>query len=361
MKNIIRICLFIFCFQNMALGKSWPEIYKQNTPGIVFIFSKGGLCSGALISDQLILTAWHCVSAARPIHVGWSDNPEESLDAFVVAADSNRDLAILQLEKKVTKPILQILEEKGTLVEGDAIATIGHPMGAGLDKGGLKEGHSYIMSSGIVSRVGPNHIITDMAVNPGNSGGPVFNSDGKIIAVVSAKLGGVLVDNIGYLISYKHIHTLLKKLNDAQKDKKPFPAPFPKSSVYFGMQYFTDSDLARFNANKDGFAFEFGAYLYDRFHLAWNKKFVESSDYSALSVDQVYVGYQLQYEFTNSLVMTFTPAFGRKYVFSPNNLEEVKNLIALRTQVLGFNLTYEAQTQDLRKRSLSIGVSFWNW
>ena len=66
----------------------------------------------------------------------------------------------------------------------------------------------WSVSAGIVSNVGPRLIQTDAALNPGNSGGPAVDSEGRVIGIVSRKLSG---DNVAFLSSVDNLHKLIQE------------------------------------------------------------------------------------------------------------------------------------------------------
>lgn len=135
--------------------------------------------SGFIISpDGKILTNAHVVDGAETVTVRLSDNTE--YQAKVVGKDKQSDVALLKIEAK-NLPIVK-LGNSDQLSVGEWVLAIGSPFG--LD---------YSATQGIVSALSrrlPNEtyvpfIQTDAAVNPGNSGGPLFNTRGEVVGVNS--------------------------------------------------------------------------------------------------------------------------------------------------------------------------------
>ena len=139
--------------------------------------------SGFVVSkDGLIVTNDHVVDGATQVQVkvGTSDKVQ---DATVVGADPSRDLALLKVDGS-NLPTLS-LGDSSTVAVGDPTYAIGNPFG--LD---------HTLTTGIVSALqrslqAPDGatidgaIQTDAALNPGNSGGPLLDADGKVIGVNS--------------------------------------------------------------------------------------------------------------------------------------------------------------------------------
>jgi serine protease Do len=148
-----------------------------------------GLGSGFIIStDGIILTNAHVVADASEITVKLTDRRE--FDAKVLGVDRRTDIAVLKIEAK-NLPVVKI-GHASELKVGEWVAAIGSPFG-----------FENTITSGIVSakaRALPDEnyvpfIQTDVAVNPGNSGGPLFNMDGEVVGVNSqifSRTGGFM-------------------------------------------------------------------------------------------------------------------------------------------------------------------------
>jgi putative serine protease PepD len=155
--------------------------------------------SGFVVSkDGLIVTNDHVVDGASRVQVvvGTSKQAQE---ATVVGADSSRDLALLKVDGRDLKTLS--LGDSSSVGVGDATYAIGNPYG--LD-------HTF--TTGIVSALNRDlqspdgatiagAIQTDAALNPGNSGGPLLDADGKVIGVNSqietGSTGGAEGGNVG--------------------------------------------------------------------------------------------------------------------------------------------------------------------
>jgi serine protease Do len=136
-----------------------------------------GQGSGFIVSsDGLILTNAHVVRDAREVMVKFADRRE--LKAKVLGADQATDIAVLRVAAK-DLPTVQFGDPK-TLQVGDYVLAIGAPFG-----------FEQTVTAGIVSAKGRSlpgdtyvpFIQTDAAVNPGNSGGPLFDADGNVVGI----------------------------------------------------------------------------------------------------------------------------------------------------------------------------------
>jgi len=138
-----------------------------------------GLGSGFIVSpDGYIVTNAHVVDGASEVIVRLTDRRE--FTAKVVGADKRTDIAVVKIDAK-NLPALEF-STKPTVKRGEWVIAIGSPFG-----------FENSVSAGVVSgvhRALPDgqmvpFIQTDVAVNPGNSGGPLLNSQGQVVGVNS--------------------------------------------------------------------------------------------------------------------------------------------------------------------------------
>ena len=136
-----------------------------------------GLGSGFIISsDGLILTNAHVVREAKDVTVKLSDRRE--FTAKVLGTDTTTDIAVLRIDAK-DLPVVRLGDPK-SLEVGDPVLAIGAPFGL-----------EQSATQGIVSAKGRSlpgdavvpFIQTDAAVNPGNSGGPLFDGTGSVVGI----------------------------------------------------------------------------------------------------------------------------------------------------------------------------------
>ena len=138
-----------------------------------------GQGSGFIISaDGIILTNAHVVKGAKEVTVKLTDRRE--LQAKVLGADPKTDIAVLKVEGK-NLPVVT-LGKVSDLRVGEWVLAIGSPFG-----------FENTVTAGVVSAKGRSlpddsavpFIQTDVAVNPGNSGGPLFNARGEVVGINS--------------------------------------------------------------------------------------------------------------------------------------------------------------------------------
>jgi len=200
---------------------SIPEIAAQNSGSVVEIYTESvtrngrmgqfvteGAGSGVIITqDGYIVTNNHVIDGASKITARLSKGTE--YDATLVGRDPKTDLAVIKISAKGLQPA--VYGDSNNLVVGELAVAIGNPLG---QLGGT-------VSEGIISALSRSINIdgemmtllqTTAAVNPGNSGGGLFNCYGELIGVVNAKSSGTDIEGIGFAIPVNTVKTVAESL-----------------------------------------------------------------------------------------------------------------------------------------------------
>ena len=164
--------------------------------------------TGFALKNNYIVTNYHVIDRAKSISIlGINGNFTKGYSADVIATDKNIDLAILKVNG-VTIPTANIpYSVKTTNAEvGEEVFVLGYPMTSTM-------GEEIKLTTGVVSsRSGFQGDVslyqTTAPIQPGNSGGPLFDSKGNIIGIVSAKHTGA--ENVGYAIKASYLRNLLE-------------------------------------------------------------------------------------------------------------------------------------------------------
>ena len=154
-----------------------------------------------IAEDGFILTNNHVVAYAvqggYDVTVMTYDGTK--YDAEIVGADEGNDIAVLKIDATGLNPVT--FADSDSIAVGDTVYAVGNPLGE-LD---------FTMTTGLVSAldrtitadenyVPINMFQIDAAVNPGNSGGPVYNAAGQVIGVVTAKSAASGVEGLGFAV-----------------------------------------------------------------------------------------------------------------------------------------------------------------
>ena len=152
--------------------------------------------SGVILSaDGYIVTNHHVIEHAQEIYVRTYDGNQ--FPATLVGSDQQTDLAVIKIDARGLRPA-QFADSDAVRV-GQTSVAIGNPLGT---LGGT-------VTQGIVSATDRQITIdghemtlmqTSAAVNPGNSGGGLFNASGELIGVVNAKSTGMDIEGLGFAI-----------------------------------------------------------------------------------------------------------------------------------------------------------------
>ena len=139
------------------------------------------LGSGFIISaDGVVVTNNHVIEAADAIEVILQNG--QRFEATVVGRDPATDIAVLRMHARAPLPYVNMGDSDSARV-GDIVLAIGNPFGLG---GSLSVGVVSARNRNIDAGRYDDFIQTDAAINRGNSGGPLFNTDGDVIGVNTA-------------------------------------------------------------------------------------------------------------------------------------------------------------------------------
>ncbi|HLX54993.1 MAG TPA: serine protease, partial [Aquella sp.] len=173
--------------------------------------------SGFVVStDGIIATNAHVINNAKIIYISISsENGPNKYLAKVILKDSKNDVALLQITDSSFKKFISIpysILEKADI--GEKVFTIGYPLNDIM-------GTNYKVTDGIISsKTGISDDVRyfqiTVPLQPGNSGGPLFNSQGNIIGLTTARLNGeavgTQVENVNYAIKSSYLLNLYNML-----------------------------------------------------------------------------------------------------------------------------------------------------
>lgn len=170
--------------------------------------AKTGSGTGFFISTKgHLLTCAHVVEGADEVTVTLKN---KKLPATIELLDTEQDLAILKVKNGRYKALIMADSDKAEIAED--LHVIGFPLGVSLGKN-VKVNRGTL--AGIVINKNGKRLQIDASVNPGNSGGPVFNDRGQVIGIASSKLAGEGISGIGFAIP---ANTAVKHLEDRGVD-----------------------------------------------------------------------------------------------------------------------------------------------
>jgi S1-C subfamily serine protease len=144
---------------------------------VLTVFSGDGMGSGFLVSrDGYVLSNQHVVGDATQVKLRWADGTETVGE--VVRSDRRRDVALIKTDPRGRAPLAV---RRDSVQPGDTVFAIGTPLDAKLQN---------TVTRGVVSGTrildGFNFIQSDVAVTSGNSGGPLLDEKGAVVALTVA-------------------------------------------------------------------------------------------------------------------------------------------------------------------------------
>jgi len=205
------------------------QVYKMNIGAVCGISTQvtadlwgvetTGICTGSgfvLTEDGYIVTNHHVVADADEGTVVVQFYSGEEYPAAIVGTDSMNDIALLKIEAKGLQTVT--VGDSDEVEVGETVEAIGNPLGD----------LTFTMTAGYISALDReidtdgtviNMLQTDAAINSGNSGGPLFDMNGNIIGVTTAKVSGttetgVTIEGLGFAIP---INDVLRVVYDLQQ------------------------------------------------------------------------------------------------------------------------------------------------
>ena len=169
--------------------------------------------SGFIISDDgYIVTNHHVIEDASSVKVTLYDGT--SYDAEIIGSDASNDVALLKVDATGLTPVA--IGDSDELEVGDQVAAIGNPLGQLTFS--LTVGYVSALDRAINTDGTPiNMLQTDAAINSGNSGGPLFDMNGNVIGITTAKYSGNTssgssIEGIGFAIPINDVMSIVNDL-----------------------------------------------------------------------------------------------------------------------------------------------------
>ncbi len=164
--------------------------------------------SGVIFSeDGYIITNNHVVSGANNLKVTLGDGSEYL--ARLIGTDAKSDLALIKIDANGLVPAE--FADSGQIQVGELAVAIGNPLG---QLGGTVTDGIVSATARDITISGENMTLiqTSAAVNPGNSGGGLFDSNGRLIGVVNAKLSGSEVEGLAFAIPSNTVINIINEI-----------------------------------------------------------------------------------------------------------------------------------------------------
>lgn len=223
------LCALLLCMGVLGVDASaaslvvmdLADVVDQTLPSVVEIFTETKQVSGrfreyvtegagsgvVLTEDGYIVTNRHVIDGAGSVQVRLNDG--RTYPARTAGSDEKTDLAVLKIDAAGLTPAE--LADSSLTRAGDFVIAVGNPLG---ELGGT-------VTEGIISAKDRQVTIdnqsmtllqTSAAVNPGNSGGGLFNLEGELVGVVNAKSSGESIEGLAFAIPANTVREISREL-----------------------------------------------------------------------------------------------------------------------------------------------------
>lgn len=290
--------------------KTWLEIQKKVKDSVVQVFTliddfnwvepyktpKQGASAGTgffIDETGYIITNHHVVNLASSVKIQIPSFGRHQFDVDIVGVYPDKDVALLKLTQAsfndITKELGQInylhLGDSDYVLRTQEVLALGYPLGQERLKSTL----------GIVSgRERSGFIQITAPLNPGNSGGPSLDSEGRVVGINFA--GVVTAQNIGYIIPINEVKSALKDMKKVKLLRRPvlgciFTVATPEIVRYLGnpepggwyiAEVFENTILHKVGVKEDDMLYEVNGYrldLYGEMSVPWSEDKISVLDF----------------------------------------------------------------------------------
>jgi S1-C subfamily serine protease len=187
-------------------------LFDKFKNSVFTVHSEAGTGSGFLVdSAGLVVTNNHVVQSSTYLAVQFDE--KRKVPARLISSNADKDVAVLWVDptafrEAIVAPLLPEDAAKKVVV-GERVFTIGNPLG-----------REKVLTTGVISKVDKDAITSDINLNPGNSGGPLFTWSGQVAGITTAVLR-----NLASIVPVENVRPLVEK---ARKEIVGGAPPQPK-------------------------------------------------------------------------------------------------------------------------------------
>ncbi len=222
--NVMPCIVAITSKTKVTNGQYGPSFFGNRSSESYSTGAGSGIIINKTDSELMILTNYHVIEDASELSVKFIN--DKSVDASVKGSYESRDIAVItvklsKLDKETINSIrIATLGDSNKLKVGQGIIAIGNALGYGQS-----------VTSGVISalnrevtidNITANMIQIDAAINGGNSGGALLNSNGEVIGINSAKYSSngysssASIEGMGFAIPISDVEELINKLMNGE-------------------------------------------------------------------------------------------------------------------------------------------------
>ncbi len=208
----------LYGFFGQGKGSSTTSEATASGSGII-ISEDGYIVTNNHVVDSSSASTYYDISEATSVKVSLYGE-DTQYDAKIIGKDSQTDLAVLKIEKTGLTPAE--FADSDTVKVGEFAMAVGNPLDLGTS---ITCGVVSALNRKVQDSEGTTTytcIQTDAAINSGNSGGALVNSQGQVIGINTLKVASTGVEGIGFAIPINSTTDIIDQLKTNQKVKRPY-------------------------------------------------------------------------------------------------------------------------------------------
>lgn len=237
-----------------AVEKVYDAVVTVNTfkkaNGVLQPYASGtGFVYKTDDKDAYILTNYHVVKGASVVSVTFTSG--DIVDAKIVGSDMYSDVAVLKIDSSKVIAVAELGSSEDARL-GDTAFAVGSPVSSAYGwtvTRGILSGKDRLVTLNMSdSQISSNNIVmsllqTDVAINSGNSGGPLCNSNGEVIGITSSKVSSTGIEGIGFAIPIEDALNIAKILESGKEVQRPYLGIGTIELAYAVYYGYVDSDI----------------------------------------------------------------------------------------------------------------------
>ena len=198
-------------------GMNYTQTAQATGSGII-LTEDGYILTNNHVVSSSSSSSYYSVSEATKISVNLY-NDETSYEATIVGTDSVTDLAVIKIDK--TGLTAATLGDSDSVQVGEFAMAVGNPLGM---QSSITCGVISALDRQVTDSDGKTYTLiqTDAAINSGNSGGALVNSNGEVIGINTLKLSGSGIEGMGFAIPINSTKSIYEQLIQYNKVKRPY-------------------------------------------------------------------------------------------------------------------------------------------
>lgn len=215
--------------------------YKNDTyvaSGTGFVYKKDD-------THYYILTNHHVIESGNQVTVTFTDG--EVIETDIIGSDQYADIAVLSFTSTEDIPVAEIGNSEDSRV-GDTVFAVGAPLDSVYSwtvTRGILSGKDRMVEVSLSNTTTSDYVMkvlqTDAAINSGNSGGPLCNSNGEVIGITSLKLVSSGVEGMGFAIPIEAAINNAEKIINGETSEYPYIGIYmvDMTEAYNSLQYYS--------------------------------------------------------------------------------------------------------------------------